>query len=415
MRGRTGRRLAIALVAVGLVAAGCGSSDGNKADTTTSTTAATGAGGQLVIGRVLPDTGPLAFLGPPMIEGSKLAIADINAAGGVNGSVVKYLEGDEGETPQTARETVNRLLGEKANAIVGAAASGDIQEFIQTLSDQKIPECSGSATSPAFTDQKNADYFFRTVPPDNAVAPIISDTVIGDGAQKVAVVARADDYGKALGDLVKKNLTDAGATVGALVTYDPEATTFTTEVDKVIAQAPDAVVLIAFDEGGQVVSGLLEKGIKPSQIYGSDGVFGPTFIDKVKEGDPNVIDGMKVIGAAGDAAFNKRIAAATKNNFIYGGQTYDCTIVIALAAQAAGTNDGAKIMAEVVGVTKDGEKCTTFKACKSLLEAGKDIDYDGASGKLELSDVGDPTEGRYAVGQFGAGTLKILSSQDVKV
>jgi len=417
MRSKGVLRLLALLMAAGLIVAACGddSDDSGSGDTTSSTAGGGGGGAQLVIGRVLPDTGPLAFLGPPMIQGAKLAIADINGAGGVNGKDVKFLEGDEGETPQTARESVTRLLGEGANVIVGAAASGSIQEFIQNLSDQKVPECSGSSTSPAFTDQKNADFFFRTVPPDEAVAPIIADTVIADGKQKVTIVARADDYGKALGDLVKTNLTDAGATVGDLVTYDPEADTFTSEVDKVVAQSPEAVVLISFDEGAQLVAGMLEKGITPDQLYGSDGVFGPTFIDLVKKGDPSVINGMKVIGAAGGEEFNKRIAGPTKNNFIYGGQTYDCTIVLALAAQAAGSNDGQKIMDEVVGVTKDGEKCTTFKACKALLEDGKDIDYDGAAGKIELSDVGDPTEGRYAIGQFEDGSLNILSSQDTKV
>jgi len=413
MRSRAGLRLVALVMVAGLVVAACG--DDNKDDNSGGSGSGGSSGQQLTIGRVLPDTGPLAFLGPPMIVGTQLAIDDINAAGGVNGKDVKFLKGDEGETPQTARETTNRLLGEGANVIIGAAASGDIQEIIQKLSDQKVPECSGSATSPAFTDQKNADFFFRTVPPDNAVAPIISDTVIADGAQKVTVVARADDYGKALADLVKSQLTSAGATVGDVVTYDPEADSFTAEVDNVVAQAPDAVVVISFDEGGQVISGLLEKGIKASQLYGSDGVFGPTLPDLVKKGDPNVIDGMKVIGASGGEEFNNRIAGPTKNNFIYGGQTYDCTIVMALAAQAAKSNDGQKIMDQVVKVTEDGEKCTTFKACKALLEDGKDIDYDGASGKIELDAKGDPTQGRYAVGQFTNGKLTIVSSKDTKV
>ncbi len=421
MRRRFGLRLVAAVMVMGLVAAGCGDDEESGGGGGGGGGGGNGGGNggsktdQLVIGRVLPETGPLAFLGPPMIEGTSLAIEDINSAGGVNGQDVKLLEGDEGETPQTARETATRLLGEGAHAIVGAAASGSIQEFIQSLSDQKIPQCSGSATSPAFTDQENADFFFRTVPPDEAVAPIIADTVIADGAQKVAVVARADDYGKALGDLVKENLTDAGAEVGDLITYDPEADRFTAEVDQIVAQEPDAVVLISFDEGGQLVAGMLEKGITADQIYGSDGVFGPTFIEKVKEGDPNIIDGMKVIGAAGDEEFNDRIAEATENNFIYGGQTYDCAIVIALAAEAAGSTDGEKIMEEVVGVTKDGEKCSSFKDCKALLEDDEDIDYDGAAGNLELSDVGDPTEARYAIGEFSDGSLKIVSSQDVEV
>ena len=408
--------IAFALV---LVLAACGddddSSDGGDDATTTEADGGGGGGDGLVIGGVLPQTGPLGFLGPPQIEGVTLAVDDINAAGGVLGSDVTLNIADEGETPQTAAESATRVVSEGANAVVGAAASGSSQEFIQQLSDQQIPQCSASNTSPDFTDQENADYYFRTVPPDEAVAPIIADQVIADGAAKVVVVARADDYGNALGELVVDGLTNAGADVPPLISYDPEATNFSTEVTQISGESPDAVVLISFDEGGQIVAGLLEEGLTPDQMYGGDGVFGPTFIDQVEEGNESVINGMTVIGAAGGEEFNDRIAEATDSNFIYGGQAYDCAIIVALAAEAAGSTDGEAIIAEVPGVTKDGEACDSFEACKGLLEDGEDIDYNGASGALDLDDVGDPTQGRYAIGQFMDGGIEIIDSVDVEV
>ncbi len=410
-------------IALALTLAACGSDDSDGGTSTDTPGTEPGAanppatGEGLTLGRVLPETGPLGFLGPPQIEGVKLAVEDINAAGGVLGSDVTLLTADEGETPQTAAESATRLLGEGAQAIIGAAASGSSQEFIQQLSDQKIPQCSASNTSPAFTDQANADFYFRTVPPDEAVAPIIADTIIEDGASKVVVVARADDYGNALGELIKTNLEDAGAEVPDLVSYDPEADNFNTEATTVAGEAPDAVVLVSFDEGGQIAAGLLEEGLTADQFYGGDGVFGPTFPDKVEEGNPNAVDGMKVIGAAGGEDFNARIAADAENNFIYGGQAYDCAIVIALAAEVAGSADGQGIIDNVQAVTEGGEKCDSFEACKTLLDADPeaDIDYDGASGAIELDAAGDPTEARYAVGEFTDGKLEIISSQDVSV
>src|SRR5690606_27971837 len=197
------------------------------------------------------------------------------------GKEVKLIKGDEGETPQIARETVNRLLGDGANVIIGAAASGSSQEFIGTLSENGIPQCSGSNTSPSFTDQENADFYFRTVPPDEAVAPIIADRVIEDGHTSVAVVNRADDYGNLLGDLIAQRLEESGATVEGPISYDPEAATFDAEVSRVTNASPDAVVLVSFDEGGQIAAGLIEAGITPDQLYGADGVFGPTFVEQV--------------------------------------------------------------------------------------------------------------------------------------
>src|SRR3712207_1790956 len=118
---------------------------------------------------------------------------------------------------------------------------------------------------------------------------------------------------------------------------------------------------------------------------------------------------MIVIGAAGNEEFNARIAEPTENNFIYGGQTYDCAITIALAAEAAQSVAGADILAEIGNVTQGGTVCTSFQECKDLLAAGEDIDYDGAAGPLALNDVGDPTVGRYAIGQFEGGEINIIA------
>jgi branched-chain amino acid transport system substrate-binding protein len=254
------------------------------------------------------------------------------------------------------------------------------------------------------------------VPPDNAVAPIIADTVAADGAQNVVIVARADDYGTPLAELVEESLTELGATVAANVSYDPDASTFDAEVATITDANPDAVVVISFGEGGPLIAGLIEAGITPDQLYGADGIFGPATISIVDPSNPNVIDGMKVIGASGGTEYNDRLAASVEaGNFIYGGQTYDCAIIMALAAEAAGSTTGADIMEEVVNVTKDGTECATFADCKALLEAGEDIDYTGASGPIDLDDVGDPSVGRYAIGEYQNGQLVIIDDQDVDV
>jgi len=421
MRTTKWMRLVALLAGVALIAAACGDDDDDAAtddgDTTTTTAGddAPAAGDGLTIGYVLPEDGPLSFLGPPQIEGVLLAIEDINDAGGVLGTDVVLLRGNEGETPQIAKESANRLVAEGANVIIGAAASGSSQEFIGDLFGEEIPQCSASNTSPAFTDQDNAEYYFRTVPPDEAVSPIIADTVIGDDHETVAIVARADDYGNALADLVEAALEDQGATVADKVSYNPEADNFTAEVDQVVASNADAVVLIAFDEGGDIVAGLLENGLTPDQVYGADGVFGPTFIDQVDETNENVIDGMTVIGAAGGEDFNDRIADATDNNFIYGGQAYDCAILFALAVEQVGSaTDGAAIVEAAKEISGgDGEACDSFSDCAELIRDGEAVNYSGASGDIELDEVGDPTAARYAIGRFTDGALEIIDSIDV--
>ena len=403
-------RLLAVLATLALVASACG---GDDPDTNTGGGGGGGDGEQLTLGRILPETGSLSFLGPPMIEGVNLAIEDINAAGGVNGSDVELLEADETDDATRVREAAQRLLGEDVDAVIGAAASGQTQEIIQTLSDNEIPQCSPSNTSPVFTDQENADFYFRTVPPDEAVAPVIADAVIADGAQEVAIAARADDYGRALADLVESSLEESGATVSAKVVYNPDAATFDAEVGQLTAGDPGAIVIIGFAEAAQLIQGLIERGVEPSELYGADGVFSSTLNDEVDPANADAIDGMKVIGASGGEEFNTRLLEQTED-LIYGGQAYDCTVILALAAEAAGSTDGPAILAEVANVTQGGEKCETFEACKQLLEEdGTDIDYEGVSGPLNLTDAGDPTFARYAIAQFSGGDLEVVSSQDV--
>ncbi|HEX6312711.1 MAG TPA: ABC transporter substrate-binding protein [Acidimicrobiia bacterium] len=419
-------RLGAVLGVLALVGAACGddNGDGGEAEDDTQEeqqeeVEADPATDRLVIGRILPETGSLAFLGPPMIEGVNLALEDVNAAGGVLGQDVEIIEADEGDDAARVTESLARVLAEGANAIVGAAASGQTQEIIQTLFDEQIPECSPSNTSPAFSEQDNAGFYFRTVPPDQAVAPVFADKILADGRANVALIARQDDYGQLLLEETSAALQERGAAIAAEVTYDPDATTFDSEIEEITAAGPDAVVVISFAEGGPLVAGLLEAGLTPDQLYGGDGVFSPTFGALVDESNPGVVNGMVVIGASGGTEFNDRLNEVLpddeKGNLIYGGQSYDCVIVLALAAEQAGSLEGQAMLDAVTAVTSDGTECATFADCKAAIEQGQDIQYRGslASGFLTLDEVGDPSNGRYAIAVLGDGTLEVIGQQDV--
>ena len=95
-----------------------------KDDSASSAPAAAKGDGALVIGTLLPQTGSLAFLGPPEFAGVDLALKDINDAGGVNGKPVKKSDSDSGDTStDTASQSVDRLISNKVDAIIGAASS----------------------------------------------------------------------------------------------------------------------------------------------------------------------------------------------------------------------------------------------------------------------------------------------------
>ena len=84
----------------------------------------------------------------------------------------------------------------------------------------------------------------------------------------------------------------------------------------------------------------------------------------------------------------------------YASETYDAVMIVALAVEAAG-DDGIAHACEMDGITRDGEKCTTFADCKALIEAGTDIDYDGISGPLTFAGNGEPIVASYGLLKMG--------------
>ncbi len=406
----------VALLALAFVVA-CGGDEDDEGTPTPTPAPATEAAAteapapeesvELHIGVVLPETGALGFLNAPMIESVRLAEADILAAGGA----IRVTYADTGTNPDVATESVNRLLGEGAHVIVGAAASGISQSFIQRLYDERIPQCSPSNTSPSFSTQENAAYYFRTVPPDEAVAPIIADEVVADGGTRVAILARADDYGNALANLMVGALAELGAE-SRIISFDPNASSFESEVAATRGYNPDAIVHISFEEGTSIIRGLLEAGFGAEIQYGADGLFFPTLWELIDPNDASVLDGMKLIGASGSKEFNDRLGPITGGNLIYGGQSYDCVVLLALAAEAAGSTDGDAIIAAVGTLTDGGTECTTYADCSALIADGENIDYVGVSGPLDLNAVGDPTVGNYAIAQFQDGVLVAVGSSE---
>ena len=233
--------------------------------------------GVLTLGSILPQTGGLAFLGPPMFAAFDLAVQDINAAGGVLGQPIVAIKGDSGDTTtDTASKTVDRLLAENADAIIGAASSGVSLTVIDKVASAGVVLFSPANTSPALSDYDDKGLYFRTAPPDIYQGDVLGQKVLQDGAQTVAILALNDAYGTGLADAAEATITAGGGEVVVKTIYDPTAASFDTEVDAVVAADPDAIILIGFDESAKILKSMVEKGIGPKvkKVYGCDGNIG---------------------------------------------------------------------------------------------------------------------------------------------
>ena len=231
--------------------------------------AAAGAtGGPLVIGTLLPLTGNLAFLGPPEVAGARLAVNDINAAGGVLGQPVQLIEGDSGDaSTDTATQTVDRLLQGGVNAIIGAASSGVSLTVIDRITGAGVVQFSPANTSDQFTDYNDNGLYFRTAPPDTLQSRALSDLIINDGNNTVGIMALNDPYGTGLMENTRQNLISAGLSEDSIqtLTYDPQAANYDAEVQQMVDFNPDAVVVIGFEESARIIEGLNSQGIGPQR------------------------------------------------------------------------------------------------------------------------------------------------------
>ena len=392
-----GRWLAVVTGAalLALVIAACGG-DGSGGDEGPRAPAESSEPVALHIGAVLPETGSLAFLGVPIIAAVRLAVEDVNAQGGQ----VTLTLADSGTNPATGLEGARRLLGEGAHVVVGAGASSVSQAFVQTLFDEQVPQCSPSNTSPVFTTQENAAYYFRTIPPDTAMAPVIADVVVSRGATRIAIIGRADAWGKALESLLVDEFDKLGAETLSVL-YDPETASYSAEVAAVVNYEPDMVINLGFSsDGSETVRQLLESGIGPERQLAATGLYSPTLWESVDASNPSVLDGMLGISqtAKGNEAFKERLTARAGDYLAYGAEGYDCVILLALAARIVGDpSDGEAMMEAITRLTHGGVACGSYGECATLIDEGQDIDYSGVSGPINLSPEGDPTVAVYSI------------------
>ncbi|MBG6180342.1 ABC transporter substrate-binding protein [Arthrobacter sp. CAN_A1] len=347
----------------------------------------------LILGSILPTTGALAFLGPPEIAGTNLAVQEINEAGGVLGADVEIVHRDSGDTTtDIATQSVTDLLSQDVSAIIGAASSGVSQTVINQITGAGVLQMSPANTSPDFTDWDDDGLYWRTAPSDVLQGRVLGNYIMECGAQTVGMVVLNDAYGTGLEASVTEAVEGAGGQVVASEMFNEGDSQFSSQVDAVVAAEPDAIVVISFDQATSIVPLLTQQGVDPTTMFFVDG----NTADYSEDLDPGTMEGAQGTQPGSFAGDEFRASLAEIDPALtvwnYAGESYDSVNLIALAAEAAGATDGPSIAAELEGVSKDGEKCFDFAGCVTLLRDGGDIDYDGISGPITFDENGDPTE-----------------------
>ena len=412
--------VATVLLAATLGIAACGDDGGGGGEQTLN----------LTVGDLIPLTGDLADFGPPGRKAADLALDQINAAVKETGAdhTVKVVHEDDQTDAQAGVQAARKLVdAENATCIAGSWASSVSIPVARSVTIREgVLQITPASTDDAISDLDDDDLVNRTSPPDRfqgpALAGLVEENLGGAQGKTINIGARNDAYGSNLADTFSKPWQEKGGRIGEKVLYDPEQPSYNSEAAKIAGGNPDGYVIIDFPETyNKVGPALVRTGEwDPKKSFITDGLANsklPASAGKdATEGMRGTAPGSPDSGAASEAFDKLYTDAPGPERQTFDAQNFDAVILCYLAAVAAGSTDGKEMAAEVQDLTQGGDKYT-WEQLPDLIKAienGDDVDYEGASGPLDLNDDGDPTAGVYDIYRYKDGKIDVYDELPVE-
>lgn len=362
--------------------------------------------GTLRVGLILDNTGANSFLNGPQLAAARLALKEINAAGGHKGRPVELLPV---ETGQETASQAQSLVQAKADVVIGPTDSSHASAAVDILARARTPLISPANTAAGLSSIASGGYYFRTAAADVAQGPVLAKLAKDAGAATISVVYQEGSYGSDVSAAVSASAEQAGLDVLSAVGFTPgDAGSAAAAIRE--AQ-PDAVVLVARDGAQGALAELNNAALAGSRLILSDGAFsryGSRLGTKALDGARAVVPGQLP-----SAGFQERLLGIDPalKDVSFAAETYDAVTLAALAAARAGDDSGRSIAASLVAVsggTAGGTgpagtaPCPSYKECLAGKASGADINYDGESGPLAFDANGDITSAAFTVFTYGA-------------
>jgi branched-chain amino acid transport system substrate-binding protein len=265
------RGLVAAAAASALVLSACGGDDNSS-----SGSGGSSGGGSATIGFMGAQTGPNAQLGINISNGVELALEQHNAKSGV--TQVKLIKYDTQGDPTQGANQAKKAITDKVVGIVGPAFSGESKTAVPILDEAGIPNVSPSATAVSLA-QNGWKTWHRVLANDDVQGPGAADFLAKTvGAKTVAVIDDQSEYGKGLADAVRKQLATDGVKVAVNDSINPDASSFSSTVNKVKPANVDAVYFGGYySAAGKLVKQLRDGGVQGTFMSG-DGTLDAQFI-----------------------------------------------------------------------------------------------------------------------------------------
>ncbi len=304
---------------------------------------------QIKVATAGPITGEYAAFGDQLKAGAELAIADINAKGGVLGKQLELEIGDDACDPKQAVSVANKFAGEGVVFVAGHFCSSSSIPASKVYTEEGILQMTPASTNPKFTDEGSWNTF-RTCGRDDQQGKLAGHTLATEYKDSnIAILHDNSTYGKGIADETKKNANAEGKMETLYTAYVPGERDYSALISRLKEAKIDVVYIGGYHpEVGLIARQAKEQGLK-AQILGPDSLqtkdlwqVGGTAIEGLKQTFPddprNRPDAAEVV---------KEFAAKGINPEGYVLYTYAAFQVWAEAVAKAGTTDGKKV-AEVL-------------------------------------------------------------------
>ncbi len=332
------------------------------------------------------------------------------------GNDVVFVIGDTQVDATQGIEEARRLVEiEGVHAIVGPLASSVTLAVSESVTaDAGIPVISPSATSPALSTAPDNGYLFRSTISDAAQGVVLAQLATDEGFDNVAVLFLNDAYGQGLAEAFENAF---GGTV-TKASFEDGAASYLAELQAAAGGGADVLVAIGFPTQAEIfIREALENDIFSKFLF-VDGTKSQDLIDAIGadnlEGFKGTAPGAGPESAAlqaWNAAYEAKYGALPTRPFVR--EAYDATIAIALAAQFAGSTDGAAIRDALAQIGSPGGAtfipgAAGINGAIEALKDGDDINYEGAATTLDWDANGDVTSGFVGIWRYAGGSIEEL-------
>jgi ABC-type branched-subunit amino acid transport system substrate-binding protein len=396
-----------AACAAAIVLAACASSSSSSGSSNNNVSS-----GPVTYGVLSCFTGRLASLGQAMLQGSQVAVSEINSAGGVLGRKLQLVTGDTSCDVADGVTATNQMLTKNVSGVIGP----ETQEIngVEPILDANhiVDEFQGGDTA---RDHQTDPYFFRDSPSDSQLGVAMALYGHLQGYTKAVMLFYSDPAAQTFLKPVSQTFTKLGGTIMSTVIVTPDQTSYLSQVRQVIAAHPQVIftqedpptAAVLFREFRQLGGGSIPW-------IGTDVTSGSDFLKAITYPTAHAVltsvYGTSVTGTANTAFINlfnqlfpSQKAAGPLANANY---AYDAVISLALADDYAKTTNGTTVVHDMTKVTNPpGTACYTYAACLALLKAGTKINYQGASGDLDYNQFNN-TFGPYGAFKATASGLE---------